>query len=407
MPTHQALEQVTRVPVGLSAYLIPHQMAEGDSIHTSGSLVKMAADGSVYSSYKLSAKKTAAGLQIGDMQFKPLQSPVSRPQESPAMQAIKPAQQSQRPIFAVQWQIAKPAPVIGSSRTAGAHTAGALTEELTKKSFRIGQSKSTAANHILRHLQELPQKAAVQLQTENVHGGRNTGPCSFKAQQSGVAATGLVRVAAQEFPSASFKHLDLAAASRVSCTDPELSGLEGILDQGLHLQPLLIQTMAPNKSELPAVSHSSSIIISGGMGDVGGAIAAGAAVGKEAGMIWLLGRTGRAPLPTALKLATCCITATSCNTATSSDLSNSQQWLSRQVLACRCLLYSTCLVAHGHSAQYAADLSLQYTLWVSPSRTVLSQPPSSLTPFAGALNWLLQIWSRQLELQSSCKPCLS
>lgn len=331
MPSEQSLEHATRVPVGMAAFLIPNQLPQDASIQANGSFSGVDQDGSVFSCYKIHSSRAAYPLHILDMQFKPMQSAVSRFSAKAQSTQAKESEQSQSHSYAVQWQAVSTAPSIQAGKTALMPRAGVLTEHSNKTSLLIKRSKSSAASHALQYLQGLPGKAVATLKTRSAQGGRSIGPCSFSAELPAVAAAGLMRVAAQEYPSSDFRHLDLAAAAALSPLDSHLSGVEGILSRGQHLQPLLTRISAPRKLQQSAISHSCGVIISGGMGDVGAAIACWASTENTAGKIWLLGRTGRGRLHTALQLASCCITATACDVANAADLADSQQWLSNEV----------------------------------------------------------------------------
>ena len=337
MPNGQTLEQVTRVPVGLSAYLIPQHIPEGTSIHSSGALTDLSPEGSVFSRYRIGSSQAAASLHILDMQFKPFQGTVSRlAVECQAVPAPSLTELSKRLVYAIQWQVSMAVPHAHSCEAAATHRAGMITEDLTRTSLLMKASKASAASQVLRYLQKLPPKAAVQLQTRSALGSRDSGPCSCAAQPSAVAAAGLMRVAAQETPSARFQHLDVAAASIYSPSDASLSSLDGILDQGQQLQPLLTQSLPSSRLALPVISHSSGVVISGGMGDVGAAVASWVSTENAAGQIWLLGRSGRGNLSTALKLAGCCMTVMAGDTAAAADMANPQHWLSNRVLPAVC-----------------------------------------------------------------------
>ena len=310
-------EQVTRVPAGLHAFAITGRMAAQDSF-ASATLVGLTADGTAVSDYKLSSN-TGGGsaMAISGMLFKPV-SQRSAPLSSPSAAAI--AGSPQDAVYKLTWAVAEPAagrvgppaqrrPLLtwhamspGGARTAALLVASSSTGNALAASLRFIQSQAAAGS---------ARAASVRLHTSTTPADAELGCAGASSKWDGAAlgeagASGLLRVAAQEFPGTSWQHYagsNAAAASSLRPTDAF-----GTSSQcGLTLAPRLQHSQEPaGKGPFTlgqAQNHiAGSVIVTGGLGDIGSLSAAWAAEARPGAHLYLIGRSGRAsqPLPQAL-----------------------------------------------------------------------------------------------------------
>lgn len=274
----------------------------------------MDADGSVFSCYKVAASLGSSRLSITDMEFKPAQASSTKPAKG--LLATKQAVSSL--AYTVQWQLAGQSSSAAASKAAIYRKTGVLLGTSSKTAAIIPGGVSGSAR-MLQQLQNLPPRAATHLRTYNVQAGRNNGPSRAFTAPSCTAATGLMRVAMQESPFSSFKHLDISGNSPISTADGSLAGLEGVLDQGCRLQPILTESTM-TRQEPCALKQASSVLITGGLGDLGQTVASWMSVEYPEGQIWLLGRSGRSKLRAELMLSHAPVTSIACDAASASDV---------------------------------------------------------------------------------------
>ena len=318
---------MTRVPVGMSVFVIPPYVAKHASIHASGALIRADSDGSVFSRYTIAASRHAASLRIINMHFKPIQSPGSK-----AVVAVPGSKAPQLPssavptVYDIQWQIYS----VLQQSPEGGHwlfsKSGVLIDGSSNRSSVISQS-STSSAHMLQHLQAHAHAATARLITRGMQCGSLNGPCGRIASPSGSAAAGLLRVASQESSASGSRHLDLSVACPVDLAAPALTKHEGVLDQGVLLQPLMSR-VAPSPGSMSSFKQGSGVVITGGIGDVGSLVACWT-VECKTGHLWLIGRTGRGDLSAGLMHATCCVTTIACDAAGTADMESlkpSGQW---------------------------------------------------------------------------------
>ena len=326
LPTADA--PITRVPVGLAAYLIPSQVPENRALHAHAALTDAQPDDSVYSQYGLPSAGRGAALAISDMHFKPVQQGVGSEVGIPAAGSVAKATAESSPLYAVQWQVANG---LAGSSSQGARLScrqSLIVSERGGSSVRLPADSPSAAGGMLQKVQGMGPRDAIHLGTRGVHADRLCGPGGVRVSVAAAIAVGLSRVVAQEMPTATVTHLDSGPAACFGASE----GAAGLADGGVQLHPLL--TAVPKgRSAMPArLGMGDGVMVSGGLGDIGSLLTAW--VGSEAPgcRLWLMGRSGRGRVAPGLMLTDCCITAIACDAASPADMEGAR-FLTCQVCA--------------------------------------------------------------------------
>lgn len=320
-----------RVPVGLLAFVVPSRLPFRAAIHTCGAPARLSDGGSVFSRYSLQCQKQTATVQIMDMEFRPVQRPLSGSPNAISQPVRKAVQQA---VYTIQWQVIQGMPLPSKPGLVWLRSRGGALNEGSGRRVMISKKDEAAGSHLLQALQKLPAKLEAQFITQGATGGNGATPCPLKFNAAMATAVGIIRVAMQEYPLAKLQHLDMGTGCSFSSLDPLLVGLEGSLHQGCHIKPLLIDiALTEDSSVPPAISHSSGIVISGGMGDIGAAVACWSSLECPAGQLLLLGRSGRGQLATSLKLSSCCVTTIACDTSSAADMEDPHPCSIMQVIS--------------------------------------------------------------------------
>lgn len=311
----ESSEQVTRVPAGLRAFAIPGKMAAPECF-ASAVVAGLMANGTAVSDYKLGSE-TGGGsaMTISGMLFKP----VSRGSAKSALTAAAPfAVSPQNAVYELTWAAADPAtgrtgppsqrrPLLtwhamsaGGARTTAVQVASRNTGNALATSLRFIQSQAATIS---------ARAASVRLHTSTMPADALFGCAGIFSERCGAAlgeagASGLLRVAAQEFPGTSWQHY--AGSDAASLLQPtDAFGMSS--NCGLTLAPRLQRSQGPAANgpfilgqAQPCVAGS--LIVTGGLGDIGSLSATWAAEALHGVHLHLTGRSGRAsqPLPQAL-----------------------------------------------------------------------------------------------------------
>ena len=287
-------------------------------MHAHGALTDIKEDGSVFSGYTMQASKSTAALRIMDMQFK-LASPAAASVQKKLTALASPvAQPSASDVYSEQWQVTDiPAPSMVRGAAALASPCGVIVDVSAKTSLIL--HKHLGSSQVLWKARNLPSTPELQLRTRHVQPEGLSGPCGVLNNPSCVAATGLIRVAIQEFPAGSFQQLNVGSNVSVDITQQTLAGHEGVLDQRAQLQPILLPCQQAASPVQPS-GGISGVLITGGMGDIGSVLAAWAVEQYQGRQLWLLGRAGRGHLSAGLKHSNGCVTTFACNASSADDI---------------------------------------------------------------------------------------
>ena len=325
---------VTRVPVGLAAFLLPSRLPQNCNLHASGALTLVGQHGSAFSGYQLTAASQGSALSISGMQFKPIQ-------RSAAVSAVAAAQTARpmgRSLYAVQWQVAQ------NCLSTCASTALSAPGVAWKRGNQTGILPTTASAAtvagVLQQLQQVHAGEKWTLQTRGALSGSGRTPGSLSTSISSAAVTGLIRVAAQELPALQLQHVDIApnaAYCSMPSADISTDAFGSMYTGGAVLAPLLSPAEQPG-NVVPRMSQG--VIITGGLGGIGSLAGAWAAEQPSVRHVWLLGRSGRSgggSPPAAVMPATCLVTAAMCNTACAADVSAVAATLRRHAAIGACM----------------------------------------------------------------------
>ena len=325
---------VTRVPVGLAAFLLPSRLPQKHNLHASGALSSIGQDGSAFSGYQLTTASQGSALSISGMQFKPIQRSVA----VPAVAAAQTAQPKEGSLYASQWQVAQSCL---STCTSAALSGPAIAWKRGNQTGTPSTTTSAAAvAEVLQQLQYIHAGEMWTLQTRGGLAGSGQAPGAFKISVSSAAVTGLIRVAAQELPASQLRHVDIAPnAADCPMLNAEIStdAFGSVHNGGAVLAPLLSPAEQPGKM---MKQMSQGVIITGGLGGIGSLAGAWAAQQPSVGHVWLLGRSGRSSggsPPAVVMHATWMVTAAMCNTAYAADIAGVAATISRHAVIGACM----------------------------------------------------------------------
>ena len=236
-------DPITRVPVGLAAYLVPSQIPQNRALHAHADLTDAQPDDSVYSRYGLQSAGQRTALAISDMHFKPVQQGAGVG-VSTAGPAAKPAAES-GPLYSIQWQVADGLAVSSSRRAGLSCRRSIVVTERGGASVTLRADSPAATAGMLQKVQGMGARGAIHLGTRGLHADRLCGPGGVKVSVAAATAVGLSRVVAQEMPTARVTHLDCAPTDPFGASE----GTAGVADGGVQLTPLL--------TAVPEGSHAS------------------------------------------------------------------------------------------------------------------------------------------------------
>lgn len=229
---------ITRVPAGLAAFLLPARVSATARLSACGTLTKLAADGTAFSSYSI-ACKGAQHLQISEMAFKPVHG--ANPAGDRSVVSLT-NRASPDALYSVQWQTSQAAASLSDQR---APTRSSLSWRTSAGRMQVSaeQGVVAAAARSLSFVQQQVRASASSLQlcTSSAHSDSTTGNARLPASLTGAAAIGIIRVVAQEYPATRCQQLDVSQASAQSAVDQPHQGdaFGSVLERGTLLLPLL------------------------------------------------------------------------------------------------------------------------------------------------------------------------
>ena len=331
---------VTRVPAGLHACAIRGRLASPEAYATAV-VVGLLADGTAVSDYGLCSKaaESTSSMAISAMLFKP----VSRAKGEVAPSAAEPRGVFvQDALYELSWAVAAPeaapaglpaqrrplmtwqATLSGGARTATARFAAGSSGLALAGSLRFIQAQAAKAAIVRLHTPAAPLDALLSCAGVSTMWGR--------AALCDAGANGLLRVAAQEFPGTSWQHFagsGEATASAVQLRPADAFGLTS--SRSLSLTPRLQRSHAAStagpaalEGMLGQAGHNlgGSVIVTGGLGDIGSLSGTWAAECLHGAHVYLVGRTGRAGtvLPQALLCSGAAVHVVRCDTTQSCEV---------------------------------------------------------------------------------------
>ena len=333
-PTESAL-QVTRVPAGLAAYAPLDVRAIDQPLYAIGTLTDIDASGSVFSQYELGSRNSAA-VKIGDMEFRPVEKSHSSNNGVAAFE--KPMASA---MYSTVWQVQDSDAIISRPRQLRRYSPALQTDQ---GSVKLPNSH-LLTQAVLRALQTAASKH-VTLMTSGLF---IETPEYIEGSAYLAEAVGLLRVAAQEFPSTSAHHIDATPSlkyfSGAEMQDADVFGLSRSC--GRRHVPILVESeeRGPNYG-MKVAGHS--VLVTGGLGDIGTLAGLWSALETPSDHVILTSRSGKA---NHLNLGSpgidCQLTAVASNASCDSDMHGLQDYISRQASdnapqKNSCCLVSTC-----------------------------------------------------------------
>ena len=328
---------VTRVPAGLRACAIRGRLASAEAF-ASAAVMGLLADGTAVSDYGLvPATGGSSAMAISGMLFKP----VSRgkgeapPVPAPAISKVS----AQDAMYELCWAVtapgAAPPGLPAQHRPALTWTAMSAGGVKTATSrLAIGESSSALAGSMrfiqARAAAASAKAASVQLHTSAPHLDvlRSCAGVSqhwSRAALTEAGASGLLRVAAQEISGTSWQHY--AGSSAASDAHVQPADAFGVCSsRNLSLAPRLQPSQAAGSAH-GLLGHQiqligESIIVTGGLGDIGSLSGTWVAEASQGAHIFLIGRSGRAAHipPQALLSGTAAVHVVRCDAAQSCEV---------------------------------------------------------------------------------------
>jgi acyl transferase domain-containing protein/acyl carrier protein len=320
----------TRVPVGLAAYTAPLTLgsAGADQWAASAALQAQLPDGSVLCGYTWRGSGGGDGgggsAAIAGMQFKPIGG-ASMPTEK--------AQAESALVYVIDWQASAPLGAAGGGGVAGAApVAGRIDWELGRSSRAALPTRADGAGdvHAAQACLQLLQCAAaaaarpeVSMHTPLLEPGLPDASAAY------AAAAGLLKVAAQEHAAQRFSHAIHDGYAHEKAQPPAAGDIFGVgLGAGVTATPRMVPAPPAAVVRSAAAGAASaalrgSVLVTGGLGDVGRLVAFWALQSAGAPHVWLLGRSGRAGADLGLASLTHpagSITVASCDVTSAADV---------------------------------------------------------------------------------------
>lgn len=318
--TNSSRAAVTRVPAGLRAYALRKRLQAPEAF-ASAAVVGLLVNGTAVSDYSLgSATDSRAGMAISGMLFKPVSGrpAAAVPQATSATLAAAAATSGASPqdaLYELSWAVTQPGPttpgrLLAQRRPMLIWTARSANSA-SKATLRLAaSSSSTVLAGSLRFIQAQAaggsaKASSIQLTSLAVHSGAKPDCAAIAPSRKSAAlceagAGGLLRVAAQEFPATAWQHCHISspAAAESSQSGPPADAFGISSAHGAWLASRLQRsatTAAP--APLHSIASSSggrSVIVTGGLGDIGSLAGAWVAIASQAAPhVYLIGRTGR------------------------------------------------------------------------------------------------------------------
>lgn len=331
------VRQVTRVPAGLGAFAVSGRVRDASN-HASAAFVGLLEDDSAVNDYSLiSSGSSAAGMGISGMLFKPVSGGMPRAAAGAAADAPFGAADA---LYGITWTVQRPVIAPDGAqwrkssnsmrwKTVSAGGTASVTVRLSSSTGRAGDTVKGLASG-LRFVQTQAGASSASAEAIMLHtmgptdAGQvaRTGHNSMAVAEAGAA--GLLRVAAQEYPAATWQHYSqqevLSGPSLETKRSADAFGINN--SSGAWLLPQM-QRAAPahEASNVPSLAARSAIV-TGGLGDIGSLVALLVSVSSPDAHLHLISRTGRSvkPLPAALLHASRLVSIVRCDASTRDEV---------------------------------------------------------------------------------------
>ena len=310
-----AVPAVTRVPAGLSCYQPASRLstAHRDAFSGIAAAPLVLPNNSVSCSFGLAAAATGSVFNLEDLQLKLRRDGASNTAAASGSAAAE-ASQARSLLYAVEWNAHAPVQALPTTPAAMAApqdwsltvTVAGLASQQTWRRLR-----SNGARPIMQQMCALQQAllsansrsaAAVAMAVRGLPEGSTVSP-SGAATSSAPAAVALMRVAAQEAPAVAWvTHALDAAAPRPVQPLPEADSFAVAASGGIwltprlrsHADPAAANTTRDSTAEVSQCgSLTGTVLVSGGLGDIGLLAAQWLAALAPAARLVLLSRSGR------------------------------------------------------------------------------------------------------------------
>ena len=290
-------EAITRVPAGLSAYTAPAACRDSSTIGI-GALKGLRPDGTATSDFRLASAAGATLFELAELQLKPVSRATAAPR--PAAAAL---QAPQEMLYAVDWLAsvaATPSATPAKHPTPGSWSIARSSEQPVQWQSGTAQSPSVTAGRQLQALQmHLRDGARNVVLHSKPAGTARQHPAATPALDNTAAASAMLRVAAQEHTAVvlqSFEHDP--QASIVPAALPATDAFGNMQSAGLWRAPQLATASvaaADPSTSFPAAAASlnGTVLVTGGLGDIGMLIGLWIAKTRPSARVLLLSRTGR------------------------------------------------------------------------------------------------------------------
>ena len=324
---------ISRVPAGVGAFALPATARSGSHVHwhAAGALTGGQPDGAVEFGYQLAPAETASSrVQIGGMLLKP----------AGALQQARTAGEDQL-VYGVQVQACSWAHQARSSAVPLAPSELQWQLGATAAQFAVPLRSTSASLPALVASLPLLQQAVTApaaqpitlFSSDQLGAGSARRPASLALG----GAAGLLRVAAQEHKAQQMAHV---SRDSLAAFAPQLPGglapdiYSTDLSQGVVYTQLLVPVppakIVNSAAAAPtAAAFSGSVLVTGGLGDIGQLTGMWAAQTCPSARVWLLSRSGRPAshahwleVPGGKQAG--CISAASCDAASACDLAGLQ-----------------------------------------------------------------------------------
>ena len=296
-----------RVPSALAAFWAPSGGKQAQTWATAGN-VSLQPDDSALSSYWL-ASPDSGGASMQQLLAKPM---TGAPRAAPKSAA----QEQSGMLYTLHWKAAEaaavgaaPAPAARARprrhalawRTIGRHGASRPADTLLLGSSAVGGMSAAGLARIQQVLAGgFGEAAGLQLRTSAFSSSGPGKPGRLSSASAAAGASGLLRTAAQEFPAMKWQaQAGDALASRQSAAAAAGIGTDAFgvrMSDGVAFLPQMLpaQPELATSGAAPLSGQSGSVIISGGLGDIGAML--GVWAGQNPALhVHLLGRSGHVP----------------------------------------------------------------------------------------------------------------
>ena len=340
---------VTHVPAGLSAYCPAG--ASGRLSFGVGAAPQQQPDNSVSCGFRLISPSGGSMFSLENLQLRPARLSSGRVLTAAAATAKAPAGPDGSVLYALEWTAVE-AVSAGAARQQwlplDVNTAGAWQLAIAGGGSRSrglarrpdAADPAGAAISQLRHLQAALQgphaaglAESISLHSRGLPDGATRSPAAYRT--SAAAGRALLRVAAQEKPGVRFTAVgadELGCALQRAPMVPPAADAFGIASSaGVWLAPRLAAAhaqmqssastpLATNSSLLAAASGAGTILVTGGLGDIGLLVGMWAAQNSGA-RVWLLGRNPRSgSLAAAIQLGGAVVNTAQCEVSSRGDV---------------------------------------------------------------------------------------